>query len=353
MQYKDDPVDADDTKETFFCPEEANPKDRATLVSIGALSKKVARSGAGKKLLVVDACRNEVTAKGNKALEEELDPVGRRARTEQAGMYSLFSCAPKEKSWEHPELKHGVFTSQLIKYLDGQADAALYPRQQISIQQLAAYASRETTEFVYKRLNQEQSPELRGQGTDWSLGRLGGLLKEITSRATGMKLALIPAGTFTMGSPASEAERSTDEGPTHTVRISQPFYMGLDEVTQGEYESVMGTNPSGFSKTGMSSSKVSGMNTSRFPVEKVSWDDAAEFCQKLSVKDGVKYRLPTEAEWEYAARAGTTTFHFGSTLNGDKANVDGNSPYGTTADPKVTSGSESRVLRGGSWGSDS
>ncbi len=225
------------------------------------------------------------------------------------------------------------------------------------------------------------------------------MAKEYTSKSTGMKLALIPAGTFTMGSPAGEADRSTDEGPTHSVRISQPFYMGLYEVTQGEYESVMGTNPSSFSKTGTSSSKVSGMTTSKFPVESVSWEDAVAFCEKLSAKDGVTYRLPKEAEWEYAARAGTTTtFHFGSTLNGDKANVDGDYPYGTTTKgaslgrtttvgsypknafglfdlhgnvyewcddfydekayasrsgttthPKVTSGSSARVLRGGSW----
>ena len=223
--------------------------------------------------------------------------------------------------------------------------------------------------------------------------------KEMTSKSTGMKLALIPAGTFQMGSPASEKARSADEGPQHTVRITQPFYMGVYEVTQAEYESVMGTNPSWFSKTGSGKSGVSGMDTSKFPVETVSWDDAQEFCRKLSAKDGVTYRLPTEAEWEYACRAGTTTpFHFGSTLNGDKANVDGNFPYGTTtkgkylerpttvgayakndfglydmhgnvfewcedtydesaygkrsgttSDPKVTSGSEYRVLRGGSW----
>ena len=99
--------------------------------------------------------------------------------------------------------------------------------------------------------------------------------------------------------------------------------MGVYEVTQGEYEKVMGVNPSSF-KT------VSGQDTSRFPVEQVSWNDAVEFCQKLSAKDGVTYRLPTEAEWEYACRAGaTTTFHFGGTLNGDKANVDGSNPYGT------------------------
>ena len=220
-----------------------------------------------------------------------------------------------------------------------------------------------------------------------------------TSASTGMMLTLIPAGTFQMGSPASEENRTPAEGPQHTVRITQPFYLGVYEVTQAVYESVMGTNPSSFSKTGTSSSNVSEMDTSKFPVETVSWNDAQEFCRKLSLKDGQTYRLPTEAEWEYAARANTTTpFHFGRTLNGDKANVDGNNPYGTTtkgnslkrtttvgayganafglydmhgnvlewcedmfdssaygkrsgttSDPKVTSGSEYRVLRGGSW----
>jgi formylglycine-generating enzyme required for sulfatase activity len=101
------------------------------------------------------------------------------------------------------------------------------------------------------------------------------------------------------------------------------------EVTQAEYERVMGTNPSGF-KT------VAGQTTSRFPVEDVSWNDAVEFCRKLSalpgeLSAGRVYRLPTEAEWEYACRAGTTTpFHFGSQLNGWEANCDGNDPYGTT-----------------------
>ncbi len=225
------------------------------------------------------------------------------------------------------------------------------------------------------------------------------LPRDITSKSTGMKLTLIPAGTFTMGSPAGEAMRSTHEGPQHSVRITQPFYMGVYEVTQAEYESVMGTNPSPFSKTGGRSSMVSGMDTGKFPVDRVSWDDAVEFCRKLSLKDGQTYRLPTEAEWEYACRANMTTpFHFGRTLNGDNANVDGSFPYGTTtkgqdlqrtttvgayakndfglydmhgnvrewcedmydgsaygkrsgttSDPNVTSGSTNRVLRGGSW----
>ena len=148
-----------------------------------------------------------------------------------------------------------------------------------------------------------------------------------------LEFVLIPAGEFMMGSPKSEG--ISDERPQHRVRISKPFYMGIYEVTQAEYQKVMRKNPSWFSSTGRGKERVSGVDTSRFPVERVSWNDAVEFCRKLSVLPAEKaagrsYRLPTEAEWEYACRAGTTTpFHFGDSLNGKEANCDGTNPYGT------------------------
>lgn len=166
----------------------------------------------------------------------------------------------------------------------------------------------------------------------------GTLAKKVDSftNSIGIKLAAIPAGSFLMGSPPNEANRSDDEGPQHQVTITGPFNMGVYEVTQAEYEKVMGTKPSRFSKMGTSSEKVGSMDTSRFPVESVSWDDAQEFCRKLSElpdekEAGRRYRLPTEAEWEYACRAGTTTpFYFGGVNNGREANIDGNYPFGTT-----------------------
>ena len=97
--------------------------------------------------------------------------------------------------------------------------------------------------------------------------------------------------------------------PQHKVRITKPFYLGVTEVTQEQYECVMGKNPSYFSETGMGADEVKGMYTSNFPVEKVSWEDAVEFCKKLSAKEGETYRLPTEAEWEYACRAGCSERH--------------------------------------------
>jgi formylglycine-generating enzyme required for sulfatase activity len=114
-----------------------------------------------------------------------------------------------------------------------------------------------------------------------------------------MKLVLIRPGKFMMGSPDSEPGRASDEGPQHEVTISKPLYMGATEVTQAQYEAVMGTNPS----------KFKGPTN---PVEMVSWDEAAEFCRRLSEKTRKTFRLPTEAEWEYAYRAGSKTrFPFG------------------------------------------
>jgi len=107
----------------------------------------------------------------------------------------------------------------------------------------------------------------------------------------GMEFVLIPAGTFQMGS-----NDGNDEKPVHTVRIMQPFYLGKYEVTQGQWQAVMGSNPSKFT------------GDPNRPVENVSWDDVQEFIRRLNSREGgATYRLPTEAEWEYAVRAGTTT----------------------------------------------
>lgn len=159
---------------------------------------------------------------------------------------------------------------------------------------------------------------------------------EIITNSLGMKLALIPAGEFAMGSPESEKGREHGERQ-HPVRITKPFYLGVFEVTQAEYEHLIGTNPSRFSPEGGGKKTVAGLKTDWFPVESVSQEDAVEFCRQLSALPEEKaagrvYRLPTEAEWEYACRAGTTSpFHFGSRLNGQEANCDGGFPYGTTS----------------------
>jgi formylglycine-generating enzyme required for sulfatase activity len=165
--------------------------------------------------------------------------------------------------------------------------------------------------------------------------------KEVTN-SIGMKLMLIPAGKFMMGSPPDEAERETlDKGSEtqHEVEITQPFYLGKYLVTQAEYERVMHDNPSWFSATGEGKEKVAGMETHRFPVDSIHWQMAENFCDGLSKLPDEKaaqrtYRLPTEAEWEYACREGgrsLTPFYFGNSLSSLQANFDGDSPYGGAA----------------------
>jgi formylglycine-generating enzyme required for sulfatase activity len=130
-----------------------------------------------------------------------------------------------------------------------------------------------------------------------------------------LEMVSLPAGEFLMGSPDSDSDASDDEKPPHQVKVNS-FAIGKYPVTQAQYEAVMGTNPSYFK------------NNPQNAVERVSWNDAQAFCQKLSQITGKTYRLPTEAEWEYACRAGTTTrFYFGDDANqlGDYVWYNGNS----------------------------
>jgi uncharacterized protein (TIGR02996 family) len=144
--------------------------------------------------------------------------------------------------------------------------------------------------------------------------------------SVGMEFALIPAGTFLMGSPESEADRGNSEGPIHEVELTRPFYLGLYPVTQRQYTEVVGSNPSHFT--------VANGGGLEHPVEMVTWANAAAFCELLSQRDaeeqaGRIYRLPTEAQWEHACRAGTITpFCFGAAANSTLANFDGRHPYG-------------------------
>jgi formylglycine-generating enzyme required for sulfatase activity len=146
------------------------------------------------------------------------------------------------------------------------------------------------------------------------------------TNSIGMRLVCVPAGRFLMGSPETEPARHADEGPQHLVAISRPFHMGIFPVTQQEYEAVMGHNPAHF--------KPAAGGGPAHPVESVSWYDATEFCRRLSSRyeerdAGRVYYLPTEAEWEYACRAGTRTpFAFGPSLSSLLANFNGQDPYG-------------------------
>jgi len=157
--------------------------------------------------------------------------------------------------------------------------------------------------------------DVRGNITSRQRPQAQFISENLGSGAT-LDMVAIPGGSFVMGSPDTEAGRSSYEGPQATVNIPA-FFMGKYEVTQEQYQVVMGNSPS-----------YSDFKGAKRPVENVSWNDAVEFCRKLSQKTGKTYRLPSEAEWEYACRAGTTTpFYFGETITPDLVNYDGNYPY--------------------------
>lgn len=208
------------------------------------------------------------------------------------------------------------------------------------------------------------------------------------SNSIGMKFMLIPAGSFVMGSPSGEPGRDDRDNyeTQHKVTITKSFYMQTTEVTQGQWVKIMGNNPSAFKKCGADC-----------PVNRVSWNDIQEFIRLLNQKEGIKkYRLPTEAEWEYSCRAGTTTpFNTGKCLSTDQANYNsfysysrcpsggikrdkiikvgsfspnswglydmhgnvgefcqdwvGGYPNVTVIDPKGPSSGHGRIVRGGGW----
>ena len=136
-----------------------------------------------------------------------------------------------------------------------------------------------------------------------------------------LQMVLIPGGTFTMGSPEDEPDREDSEGPQHQVTVPA-FFMGRYPITQAQYASLMETNP------------ATAYNADRFvapdkPVIGVSWEDAVAFCDRLTTLTDRPYRLPSEAEWEYACRAGTQTpFYVGHTLTDELANYNASEPYG-------------------------
>ncbi len=182
---------------------------------------------------------------------------------------------------------------------------------------------------------EDELKKLSAAGAAGAVGAVGGRAITNTIR---MKLVRIEAGKFVMGSPASEAERSDDE-TQHEVKLTKAFYLGETEVTQGQWKAMMGTDPSRFKGDDL-------------PVESVSWDDAVAFCAALSRKEGKSYRLPTEAEWEYACRAGTTTpFHTGATISPNLANYDGNDVYGGGAKGEYRQKTTPvRTFVGNAWG---
>jgi formylglycine-generating enzyme required for sulfatase activity len=353
----------------FFCPADTKPRSTKdakrlseTLIGLDELFRELEDSGAGVKLLLVDACRNNPREGRN----VDVDALPKPPR----GTAALFSCKSGERAFESDRLGvkgHGVFFYRVLEALRGKArnskgevtwsSLADYVIDKVSddVPALIGGGARQTPHEIRNLTG--RSPVLVDRGVvvkdDWG--------KEFTN-SIGMKLVRIPAGKFWMGSSQKEQDEAIEEarrrhrggsspypyfpvetvrgwfrpeGPRHEVEITKAFYLGVYTVTQAQYQEVMEESPSGFSATGRGKEVVSGLDTSRFPVEMVNWHDAVSFCERLSAlaqekAAGRSYRLPTEAEWEYACRAGTkTAYHVGDSLSSRQANFNGNYPHGS------------------------
>ncbi len=337
---------------SLFCASDASlsKKDLTRFIAIDEVFEALKECRATTKLLLVDACRNEFKLSQNK-------PEGRLNGIEMPAppppppsVAALFSCNEKEVSWQDASLGggHGVFSHFVIEGLKFKADEEAGNRDGlVTLDELTGYVKENVFQFVRVKHATSQEPRLMG-----SLGRVVlrdrvsvTLAETFTSRASGIKLKLIPAGKFLMGSAKDDRDEvlkpNDDEFPQHEVRITRPFYLGVTEVTQGQYRAITGESPSNFK------------GSDDLPVEQVSWLDAVKFCNALGAKEGRPafyringdtvtvpdpkapgYRLPTEAEWEYACRAGRTTrFSFGDDAAdlGSFAWVDSNSDSKTHA----------------------
>jgi len=221
--------------------------------------------------------------------------------------------------------KHGIAANPLLKLAADQSDrAAVHPPGDSSVEDAA-----EGGELLALSVETAQLVETRADSGEvtWRIDKRSLQVQGYRERlAEGVELTMvqIPAGSFLMGSPSEEPERYDDEGPQHQVQL-QGFFMGQTPITQAQWQVVAGWQKL---QRDLNSDPASFKGPNR-PVERVNWEDAIEFCNRLSQRTGRHYSLPSEAQWEYACRAATTTpFHFGETINSELANYDATDAYG-------------------------
>ncbi len=314
-------------KTSHFCPLDADLNAKENLLPMdgpGGLYPLLETCKAKSKLLIAGMCRNDPKDfPADTQAAEQIDLS--TPETPPAGIAALYSCEAGQKTY-FDKTQGSYFFHHLSAAWHGEYAGD----EDLTLDSVFASVRTRTKKDVFTMSGglKDQFPEVRRKydGT-WNIPKA---VRRDKTRpfdlGNGVKLVMvrIPAKgkKFVMGSPESEESRGKDEEP-HDVTFGHDYYMGKFEVTQEQYEAITGKNPSKF--TG-----------AKNPAETVSWDEAKTFIEKLNEKlkdQNVTFRLPSEAEWEYACRAGTTTpFHFGKELNGKQANSNGKYPYGTTVE---------------------
>ncbi|MDY7003819.1 MAG: SUMF1/EgtB/PvdO family nonheme iron enzyme [Cyanobacteriota bacterium] len=319
-----------------------------TAISVNYLVEQLFSSGAGKVILYLDMDR----------LSGESSPTSSSPLPikDEQGLIVFYACKPNTAAYEVEQFQHGCFTYALY-------EALLSTQGNLSINQLEKFLSDRLPELNQQNNQNTQTPQTfissRNRNLEeWvpfpsefqvfqyttpTVNRRGEIIKQDTKLAQyftetladgiDLEMVAIPGGTFTMGSPKREKDSINRERPQHDVTVP-PFFMGKYPITQGQWRAIasrtdlkvnldLNPDPSKFKEP------YKGINRWQRPVEQVNWYEAVEFCERLSKLTGKNYRLPSEAEWEYTCRAGTTTpFHFGETITGELANYRASKTYG-------------------------
>ncbi|MBE6425302.1 MAG: hypothetical protein E7029_04825 [Planctomycetaceae bacterium] len=325
---------------SYLCPSDTDLEKRDSIVSRDWAFEQLEKCAARQKIFIVDACRDEVAFGGSKGLGGAKtldDPIG----AETHGFVLIASCDREQQSWEDETLEHGVFTHFLAEGLAGAAgDEDGY----VSILDLFQYASRKTKKYVFREFNRVQVPTFRqgSEMTDFILAKLESDSSSVPPTVSGpvtppeppkpavrkagermvktvdgieYAFRWCPSGTFLMGSSKSEWDAAGIDWKyynetQHSVTLTRGFWMLETEVTQAMWKSVMGTSISQQRDKEHTPWGLRGEG-SDYPMYFVSWEECRSFCEKLSEKLGLTVSLPTEAQWEYACRAGTTGAYAG------------------------------------------
>ncbi len=310
----------------FICPFDAVPDDPTTMISLSFLTDELLAKLGGKNLVLVDACRDNPVENSKRGVRKRGVQGKVVALPEDTAM--LFACRSRQVSEERDELKHSIFTYSVLEALNRTGS--------LTWSSLVAHVQERVLE-----ISPDQEPI--SAGTIGFVNLRGKLVLKLDGTRAGeerddnglkMKFVWCPPGRFRMGSPVGESERGDNEGPVE-VRLSRGFWLGQFEVTQGEWEKLMGTTIEAQALKGTYGQALAGVGA-RHPMYYVSHDEAVEFCRRLTDQErragrlplGWEYRLPTESQWEYGCRSGTTTATwFGDLLSSEQANFDGAYPY--------------------------
>jgi formylglycine-generating enzyme required for sulfatase activity len=361
----------------FLIPSDATSTDDVdllenTALSVETIKRQVKATQVRQVLFLLDACRNDPTS-GRSETNNPLTDAYKKgfsfdvANQEVEAFATIYATSVGARAYEYSEKRQGYFSWAIVEGLSGKAANA---NGEITLGSLVKYVENRVPKLVAIDLGaskvQKPFAVIEGYKADELVLAIGNTIAQpipqplptpnsdtrngeeadkiqtpqkgmSIKNSIGMEFMGIPAGSFMMGSPENEDYRDNNE-KQHRVTLSKAYWLGKYEVTQEEYEKVMGINPSFFK------------NCQQCPVESVSWEDVQEFIKVLNEKGEGKYRLPTEEEWEYAVRAETATvFSFGNTLSSEQANFDGNYPYGNARKGKYIQ----RTTRVGNYQSNS